>query len=767
MRPLMTTLLLLLSLCGSAQQTTSFQELLAKMQHLKEKYTGQATDNDRAVTVIMRKLSDDYRGRLSQPQYKQLNAGLRQMLEQTSDHFQRRQLDEALQLLHGKRDTLDIEQRILDYYARVPQEVIHIHHDRPYYVPGDTVWFRAHLVDAVTHTPISRSKYVYVELLDNAADTLVQRIIVRSDSDGVFANALTLPRHLHDGTYTLAAYTQWMRNFPAERFGYHALRVVAGPPSPGSASSSPGSASPRSGLSVVPGRTAAPKPDAPLQLGQRKGQLLVRLDSIATVPLACVLYGGGNLIVTDYTPGKVLRIDSHSLRPGRLSVAIVNRQTGDIMAEGQTDIEAPRPQVTIRGEARRHNEPMELAIDMAAADGTPVSGTFSLSVTDYDVVKPDSVQPTIGESLAQQPDGYSLADMLGGRYPRIDYGFQTSQTISGQIRGTIFKRIKHPKLMLVRPDTGLRETFELGDSARFTVNGLDFPDGTTYVLEGLRRTGSNSLVQLDITPQTFPTLHAPSAPRVTPLPVPDGFVRQAQEQVMYGSADRVIDLPEVVKEKKRQHKPANLLGVTPFRAFYDDDPLLNNFHSMEILLSTMGIPVYRDANGELRISARYGSLSTPASQGPVIFIDEFRSNVEELLMLQPETIESIEWFNHIGAAHMTIYGWNVSTSGLLLVRQKPGLKGRTFRPLSMATVRPQGWKPDVKFYSPQYTDPSLKTRPDHRITLYWNPQVKTDAEGRATVRFYASDVSSRYLVTLEGVSDDGTIIRKQTVIEPY
>ena len=759
MRPLMTTLLLLLSLCASAQQTASFQELLAKMQHLKEKYTGQATDNDRAVTVIMRKLSDDYQGRLSLTQYRQLNTDLQQMRAQTSDHFQRRQLDEALQLLHGKRDTLDIEQRILDYYARVPQERIYLHTDRPYYVPGDTVWFRAHLVDAVTHTPISRSKYVYVELLDNAADTLCQRIIVRSDSDGVFANALTLPRHLHDGTYTLAAYTQWMRNFPAERFGYHALRVVAGPPSPGSAS-------PRSGLSAAPGRTvAAPRPDAPLQLGQRKGQLLVRLDSIATVPLACVLYGGGNLIVTDYTPGKVLRIDSHSLRPGRLSVAIVNRQTGDIMAEGQTDIEAPRPQVTIRGEARRHNEPMELAIDMAAADGTPVSGTFSLSVTDYDVVKPDSVLPTISESLAQQPDGYALADMLGGRYPRIDYGFQTSQTISGQIRGTIFKRIKRPKLMLVRPDTGLRETFELGDSSRFTVNGLDFPDGTTYVLEGLRRTGSTSLVQLDITPLTFPTLHAPSAPRVTPLPVPDGFARQAQEQVMYGSVDRVIDLPEVVKEKKRRHKPTNLLGVTPFRAFYDDDPVLNNFHSMEILLSTLGIPVYRDANGELRVSARYGSLSTPASRGPVIFIDEFRSNVEELLMLQPETIESIEWFNHIGAAHMTIYGWNVSTSGLLLVRQKPGLKGRYFRPLSMATVRQQGWKPDVKFYSPQYTDPSLKTRPDHRITLYWDPKVRTGADGHATVRFYASDISRRYLVTLEGVSDDGTIVHRQLIIE--
>ncbi|MBO6187544.1 MAG: hypothetical protein J6O23_03455 [Prevotella sp.] len=760
MRPLIliaTTLLLCTGI--SAQTADSYGNLRAKVQHVKEKYTGQPTAANHAIVLVLHKLCNDYNGRLSLQQYKELHSDIEAMRLHSSDTTIRRQLDEASLLLRQKSDTLDIQQRILDYYAHAPQEQIYLHTDKPYYVPGDTVWFRAHLVDAVTHTPISRSRYVYVELLDNAADTLCQRIIVRCDSDGVFANALTLPRHLQGGSYTLVAYTQWMRNFSAERFCYHPLWVAGSEPRAEYESA-------RLGLPVRPARTASPLgSDSPLQVGQRKGHILVRLDHHTTEPLACALYGNGNLLVTDYTPGKVLRIDSQSLRPGSLSVAIVNRQTGDIIAESQTRIEAPQPQVSIRGDARQHNEPMELTIDVAEADGTPLYGNFSVSITDYDVVKPDSVLPTIGECLAQQPDGYMLADMLSGKYPRIDYGFQTSQTISGQIRGTIFKRIKRPKLMLVRPDTGFRTTFELGDSSRFTIRGLDFPDGTTYVLEGTRQTGSTSLVQLDIDPQTFPTLHSPLTPHLSPLSIPDGFARQAQEQVMYGSVDRVVDLPEVVKEKKRRHKPTNLLGVTPFRAFYDDDPVLNNFHSMEILLTTLGIPVYRDANGELRVSARHGSLSTPASRGPVIFIDEFRSNVEELLMLQPETIESIEWFNHIGAAHMTIYGWNVSTSGLLLVRQKPGLKGRTFRPLSMATVRQQGWKPNVEFFSPQYPDPAQKTRPDHRTTLYWNPKVKTDEKGRATVRFYASDISRRYLVTLEGVSDDGMIIHKQAVIE--
>ena len=748
----------------SAQTINTFGDLRAKVLHVGQKLTGRNTTNDQAIAVIVREMAMNYQGRLSRQQFQELKDTIEGMRQQITADTWKTVLGSAVETLQQKTDTLDIQQRILDYYRKVPQEQIYVHTDKPYYVPGDTVWFRAHLVDAVTHTPISRSRYVYVELHDQQADTLCQRIIVRCDSDGVFANAILLPKTIRGGCYTLAAYTQWMRNFPAERFFYKQLVVVGSP-------SGTDSDYARGVLPVRTGHTATALRTYPaLELGQRKGQLLIQLTKSTDEPLSCVLYGSGNLIVTDYTPGKILRIDSKSLRPGSLSVAMVNRETGTIVAESQTTIEGKDAQITISGKAQSNNNPMELNIDVADADGTPLYGNFSLSVTDYDVVKPDTVQPAIDKYLSQQPADYSLADMLRGRFPKIDFGFQTSQTISGSIRGTIFKKVKHPKLMLIRPDTGFRQTFELGDSSRFTINGLDFPDGTTYILEGMRRTGSTSLVQLNIDSITYPVLYpSPSGEGLGERPVPDGFAKQAKEQVMYGSIDREIELPEVVKEKKRQHKPTNLMGVPPFRAFYDDDPMLNNFHSMEILLSTLGIPVYRDAEGELQVRARFGSVNTNY-HGPTIYIDEFRSNVEELLMLQPSTIESIEWFDHVGAAHMTIYGWNVSTSGLLLVRQKPGLHGRIFRPLSMATVQQQGWKPSVEFYSPQYPSPSgegLGERPvpDHRTTLYWNPKVETDADGHATVRFYASDISRRYLVTLEGVSADGIIVQKTVIIE--
>ena len=745
-RIIFTTCITFATLSMNAQTVSNhYEDLRAKVLHMGQKFTGQNTTNDQAIAVIVRELAMNYNGRLSRQQFQELKDTIEGMLPRVNDDRWRTVLNGAIIRLREKTDTLDIQQRILDYYRQVPQEIIYVHTDRPYYVPGDTVWFRAHLVDAVTHTPISRSRYVYAELLDNAADTLVQRIIVKCDSDGVFANAILLPKTIKGGSYTLAAYTQWMRNFPVERFYYKQLTVVG------------------NSTSVVVAATASDATesrhatDPKLILAQRKGQLLIQYSEPTHEPLSCVVYGSGNLLVTDYTQERVLKIDSHTLRPGNISIAMVNRETGYVIAESQTTIEGTQPQVAISGKARTQNEPMELSIDLAQADGTPLYGTFSISVTDYDVVKSDTLQPAIDEYLMRSPDGYSLSDILKDKHTDIQYGFQTSQTISGQIRGTIFKKVKHPQLILVRPDTGFRETFELGDSSRFTINGLDFPDGTTYLLEGMRQTGSTSLVQLNIDEPSFPTIHAKRTITSSEI-IPEAFAKQAQEQVMYGSVNRTIDLPEVVKEKKRRHKPEGRVQLEPFKAFYDDMPILNNASTIETLLSSLGLKITKEADGNMTLK-NYSNTNAP-----LVFIDDTESDEEELLMLQPENIRSIEYYKPTDS-RLLAYRWDAPSRGVLSIRHKTGYHTSKTRPFSMATVKQQGYQPAKVFYSPQYPDPSAKTRPDHRTTLYWNPKVETDEKGHASVRFYASDISKRYLITLEGVSDDGIVIHKEAIIE--
>ncbi len=61
------------------------------------------------------------------------------------------------------------------------------------------------------------------------------------------------------------------------------------------------------------------------------------------------------------------------------------------------------------------------------------------------------------------------------------------------------------------------------------------------------------------------------------------------------------------------------------------------------------------------------------------------------------------------------------------------------------------------FSSPDYSEVSQKMSriPDFRNTLYWNPDVKTDENGRANIEFYASDEPDDYILHVEGFTSDG------------
>ena len=45
--------------------------------------------------------------------------------------------------------------------------------------------------------------------------------------------------------------------------------------------------------------------------------------------------------------------------------------------------------------------------------------------------------------------------------------------------------------------------------------------------------------------------------------------------------------------------------------------------------------------------------------------------------------------------------------------------------------------------------------PDYRTTLYWNPTVKLDDTGQATIEFYTSDAPADYDISIEGVTQTG------------
>jgi len=66
-----------------------------------------------------------------------------------------------------------------------------------------------------------------------------------------------------------------------------------------------------------------------------------------------------------------------------------------------------------------------------------------------------------------------------------------------------------------------------------------------------------------------------------------------------------------------------------------------------------------------------------------------------------------------------------------------------------------GYSQVKEFYSPNYS--ILPPEEDYRRTLYWNPSVKTDKDGKATIQFYNNSSCKSFSISAETITPQGVI----------
>ncbi|MCL1932478.1 MAG: TonB-dependent receptor plug domain-containing protein [Candidatus Azobacteroides sp.] len=132
-----------------------------------------------------------------------------------------------LSVLHGQREQSSSLERIGERFetqsAVYPQEKVHLHTDRDYYVPGEKIWFKAYVADAATFRYPTASRYVYAELI-SPADSLVTEVMIRQE-DGLFCGYMQIPQTVPEGDYTLRAYTRYMENPGDDYFFKKNIRI--------------------------------------------------------------------------------------------------------------------------------------------------------------------------------------------------------------------------------------------------------------------------------------------------------------------------------------------------------------------------------------------------------------------------------------------------------------------------------------------------------------------------------------------------------------
>ena len=117
-------------------------------------------------------------------------------------------------------------------------EKVYVRTDRNTYLTGELMWFKVYCVDGYNNKPLDLSKVVYLEMLSEANEPVLQRKVEMQNGIGV--GSMFVPAALSAGNYKIRAYTNWMKNFSPDYFFHSTILVVntfvkpTAPPKPSS-----------------------------------------------------------------------------------------------------------------------------------------------------------------------------------------------------------------------------------------------------------------------------------------------------------------------------------------------------------------------------------------------------------------------------------------------------------------------------------------------------------------------------------------------------
>jgi hypothetical protein len=145
----------------------------------------------------------------------------------------------------------------------------------------------------------------------------------------------------------------------------------------------------------------------------------------------------------------------------------------------------------------------------------------------------------------------------------------------------------------------------------------------------------------------------------------------------------------------------------------------------------------------------------------IVFLDEFE-------MSDPTALFSLSMSD---VAYIKVFrppfwgGFLGGPGGAIAVYTKKGSDAtRGLKGLNNTTIA--GYTVTKEFYSPNYSLPNSPATLDMRSTLFWKPNIITDAATKKVkFVFYNNDITKRFRVVLEGMNDDGRLVHFTTVLK--
>ncbi len=392
---------------------------------------------------------------------------------------------------------------------------------------------------------------------------------------------------------------------------------------------------------------------------------------------------------------------------------------------------------------------------------------------------------------------YDIPSTLRGEYTYPTYPIEKGQVISGSVKSLWRKKpLAGANVKVLSENAGFARVIKTDSLGNFTLSGFNHADGTRYSLEAVNKKGKTEF-NLTINNDSFPCI---SLIPIHKTPIHDnGDETELNAELARlkasGNVFNIILDELVVTKVVNDFENKEISEILAQRSFDSREMESKGYTSIEeVLLRIAGIRITSDGNVTYRnapvifiadglsliaptddnaligiqgpASATKGRGLTGLAKASAMALERVKSYpvpnsgiLDEVEAQYP--FDMIERIDFLTQSEALIYGADASIGGVVVITAKDASQIKE-RPYGLKTYRPLGYQEPAEFYSPKYPKEFNNTSDgsDYRNTVYWNPSVEFDSEGKASVEFFANDIKNTiYTVRIEGIADNGELIQ--------
>lgn len=680
-----------------------------------------------------------------------------------------------------------LRQKFERYCAEVPREEVYINTDRHEYIAGENMWFNVYLFDRQRQELSDRSRIVYLELLNPENRPVIQTRI--GVYNGTGPGQVAIPDTLTTGTYILRAYTSWMKNFLPVNCFVRKIRIWNALSSrkfeAGELITDAGTENNRSLLASVSAdkniSIELQSPDHGVLPVSVISKHQYREVNNNLVYIFIQTHGKVNYISTELLRGDttVIPVPSENMLPGINQVTLFNLKgqpvcesymytpayKAEAISVDVPDSTGCRDKVSVDihlNGMTTGQDSSALSISVAPVTGYDNAGNiknYMVLGTEFGIIDPRSYLDNNGNILQEKMDRLLVRmhsnwidwnRIISFSKPDFKYPFEKEfHYISGTlIGGGKNNNVSDKYIFLSNPGETATFKYALTDDSgnfsfglhideslkdlimqpEYNIPGqnikIDSPFSDVYLATETGKDTSDVLLPSYISEwgasyqvrqiYSIRTKGVPLPPKISPL-IPLRF---------YGKPDIEIKLADYIKLPVMQ----------------------------EVFFELVTGVFLKEKNSTWEITIADPENNIIYTHPPVLMIDGvIIKDASVIAGLDPELVDRIDVVREEYMVGDYLF------YGIVNIITHAGDFSNGTLPDEALRYPYRVLEPVSAFESPDYSSPEEKTSriPDFRTTLYWNPSVITDKNGKARISFRTSDLTSDYKISIQGVTPDG------------